>query len=112
LLYPERAPNRLQPWNPVETPNLTFEEPDLKTFRCPEIARKSARIGMTAPCAMNAANEEAANAFLKGQCGFLQIADVVEEAVSRHNPVEPTLENLLASDQWARETVRSILKLE
>jgi len=70
------------------------------------------KTGRTAPCAMNAANEEAANAFLQGRCGFLQIADVVAETVERHTAVEPTLDNLLQTDAWARETVRSVLQLE
>ncbi len=112
LLYPERRSNALKPWNPVDSPNLTFEPPDLETFRCPDIARASVKMGRTAPCAMNAANEEAANAFLRGQCGFLQIADVVQEAVARHDPCEPSLDNLLATDAWARETVRTLLKLQ
>ncbi|MBS1721594.1 MAG: 1-deoxy-D-xylulose-5-phosphate reductoisomerase [Armatimonadetes bacterium] len=112
LLYPERAPNQLRPWSPLDTASLTFEAPDYETFRCPQIARQSAKSGGTAPCAMNAANEVAANAFLKGRCGFLQIADVVEETLSRHKPTDPTLDNLLAVDGWARETVSEILKLE
>ena len=112
LLYPERASNTLRPWSPVDTPNLTFESPDFATFRCPEIARQSSKAGMTMPCVMNAANEEAANLFLAGRCGFLQIADVVEETMSRHQPVSVTLETLLAADSWARETVRTLLQLE
>lgn len=112
LLYPDRTPGGLKRWNPVESGPLTFEEVDTSTFACLEIARHSAKVGRTAPCAMNAANEEAANAFLKGRCGFLQIADVVSETVSRHTPVDPTLENVLQTDAWARETVRSVLQLE
>jgi 1-deoxy-D-xylulose-5-phosphate reductoisomerase len=112
LLYPERTPNQLKPWHPAASPTLTFERPDYATFRCPEIARKSAKTGRTAPCAMNAANEEAANAFLAGHCGFLQIADVVEETVSLHTPVDARLDSLLATDCWARETVRRLLQLE
>lgn len=112
LLYPERAPNTLKPWLPTDSPNLTFEPPDFETFRCPVVARDSAIEGGTKPCAMNAANEEAANLFLKGRCGFLQIADVVEETTALHQKQDPTLENLLATDTWARETVRRLLQLE
>lgn len=106
LLYPERKANELKPWNPVETPNLTFEQPDLETFRCLALAYEAARIGGTAACALNAANEETANAFLKGSIGFLQIADINESVLRDHNPVTPSLDNLLETDRWARETAR------
>ena len=109
LLYPERKANSLKPWNPVETPNLTFEKPDFDTFRCLGLAFESARVGKTMPCVMNAANEIAANAFLKEQCGFLQIADIVEETMSRHTVAEPQYESLLEADHWARETARGLL---
>jgi 1-deoxy-D-xylulose-5-phosphate reductoisomerase len=61
------------------------------------------------PCALNAANEEAANAFLRGQCGFLQIADVVEKVMGAHTPVEPNLQALIDTDSWARAKVREAL---
>ncbi len=111
LLYPERKPNELPRWSPLDTPNLTFEPMDTETFRCPALARKSLELGGTAPCAMNAANEEAANGFLQGRCGFLQIADVVEEVMARHKPARPSLDDLLATDRWARETARGLMGL-
>lgn len=112
LLYPERAANSLRPWNPAETPSLTFEAPDFESFRAPLLARESAKQGQTMPCVMNAANEEATGAFLKGKCGFLQISDVVEKTMAEHRKVEATLDNLLCADVWARETVHTILQLE
>lgn len=112
LLYPERAANSLRPWNPAETPSLTFEAPDFESFRAPLLARESAKQGQTMPCVMNAANEEATGAFLKGKCGFLQISDVVEKTMAEHRKVEATLDNLLGADVWARETVHTILQLE
>lgn len=112
LLYPDRCPNTLRPWSPIDTANLTFEEPDFATFRCPEIARRASKASKTMPCVMNAANEEAAQQFLWGKCGFLQIADIVEETMSQHAPVDVDLDSLLAADLWARETVRRLLQLE
>jgi 1-deoxy-D-xylulose-5-phosphate reductoisomerase len=111
LLHPERVSNRLKDWDPIKSPTLTFEDADPETFRCLALAYDSARKGKTVPCALNAANEEAANAFLVGKCGFLEIADVVEKVIARHTPVEPTLDNLLAVDKWARETAREFMKL-
>jgi 1-deoxy-D-xylulose-5-phosphate reductoisomerase len=109
LFYPKRQPNALRPWNPVETPHLTFERPDSETFRCLSLAYLAAAKGGTMPCAMNAANEEAANAFLRGQCGFLQIASVVEQVMEEHIPAEPGLDSILATDAWARGRVAEIL---
>ncbi|HRF58583.1 MAG TPA: 1-deoxy-D-xylulose-5-phosphate reductoisomerase [Fimbriimonadaceae bacterium] len=104
LLYPERIPNQLPPWNPLDTPGLTFEAPDEVTFRALGLARHAARVGGTLPCVLNAANEEAANAFLRREIGFLAIADLVEQAMEAHRPTAPTLDSLLAADAWARAT--------
>jgi 1-deoxy-D-xylulose-5-phosphate reductoisomerase len=109
LLYPERKPNQLKPWSPVDTPQLSFERPDLETFRCLALAYMAAEKAQSMPCALNAANEEAANAFLRGQCGFLQIADVVEKVMGAHTPVEPNLQALIDTDSWARAKVREAL---
>ena len=111
LLYPERKPNELKPWNPVETPNLTFEKPDFETFRCLPLAYEAARAGGTMACALNAANEESASAFLKEAINFLQIADINEQVMQAHTPVEPTLENIIEVDRWARETAREKMGL-
>ncbi|MBS1709223.1 MAG: 1-deoxy-D-xylulose-5-phosphate reductoisomerase [Armatimonadetes bacterium] len=111
LLYPERVESGLKPWDPASTPTLTFEKPVLDTFRCLALARLSAETGGTAPSAMNAANEAAVAAFLDGKCGFLEIADLVEHALSSHEPQEVTLDNIEAVDGWARATVRRQLGL-
>lgn len=110
LLDPERKPNSLPAWNPLDTPELTFEPIDEETFPCPSLARRSAEIGGTMPCAMNAANEEAANLFLRGEGTFLGIADVVREVMQRHEPSKATLETLLETDRWARETAQRIIR--
>jgi 1-deoxy-D-xylulose-5-phosphate reductoisomerase len=110
LLYPERKPNTLRPWNPVDTPNLTFEPVDEDTFRSLRLARQSAEVGGTMPCAMNAANEEAANAFLRGEVGFLQIPEIVERTMDAHQPEVPSLENLLLADAASREIARTLIE--
>ncbi len=107
LLYPERKENTMRPWNPVETPTLTFEPVDEDTFRSLRIARAAASAGGTMPCAFNAANEAAVNAFLSERCAFLEIMDVVEEVMSDHVVQPVTLEGLLETDRWARERVEA-----
>lgn len=111
LLYPERIENALKPWNPLDTKELLFEAVDEETFRSLCIARESSRIGGTMPCAMNAANEEAANGFLNGHASFLQIPEIVEKVMERHTAQTPSLEHLLETDRWARETARELMEL-
>jgi 1-deoxy-D-xylulose-5-phosphate reductoisomerase len=102
LLYPERAPNSLRQWEPVLTPNLTFQPVDHEAFPCIGIAVESARRGGTTPCAMNAANEYAVNAFLENRIRFLHIPEIVEQIATASWPKEVTLESLVAVDQEAR----------
>jgi 1-deoxy-D-xylulose-5-phosphate reductoisomerase len=110
LLHPERVANDLKPWSPTDTPHLTFEDVDHETFPSIQIARSSLKKGGTMPCAMNAANEEAANAFLRGEISFLEIPTIVEETMARHDPLDPTLPNLLVADAQAREIARTLMQ--
>lgn len=105
LLFPERPPSGLRDWDPVATPELTFCEPDLDTFGCLRLALEAGKRGGTTPCAMNAANEAAVAQFLRGEIPFLGIEAAVAAVLEAHQPVEPTLDHLLAVDQWAREVV-------
>jgi 1-deoxy-D-xylulose-5-phosphate reductoisomerase len=107
LTHPERPPSSLPRWDPLATPHLSFEPVDHETFPAIRVALESLRVGGTAPCAMNAANEEAANAFLRGEIGFLAITEVVREVLDRHVPEPAELDALLAVDAWARETARA-----
>ncbi|HVT13213.1 MAG TPA: 1-deoxy-D-xylulose-5-phosphate reductoisomerase [Fimbriimonadaceae bacterium] len=109
LLYPARVPNQLKPWSPLDTPSLTFEAVDHETFPSVKLAIASSKRGGTTPCAMNAANEEAANAFLRGEIGFLDVAAIVEGTVAAHDPLDPSLDNLLAADAQARSIARKLI---
>lgn len=102
LVYPRRLPNELPPWNPTDSPNLTFEPIDHETFPAIKIAATSSIKGGTTPCAMNAANEVAVEAFLHGKLGFLQIADTVQEVSELPWPTTVFLESLVQVDHEAR----------
>jgi 1-deoxy-D-xylulose-5-phosphate reductoisomerase len=110
LLYPERVENRLPLWDPLDTGDITFEAVDEVTFPSIGIARRALAAGGTMPATMNAANEEAANAFLRGDIGFLDIFSVVERAMEHHVPSEATLESVLQADDQARAFVRNLMK--
>ena len=98
--------------NPTDLMDLTFEKPDLPTFQCLDLAYHVGRIGGTAPCALNAANEIAVGAFLLGACGFLDIPATIASVLEAHgaSPVE-SVEHLEDVDAWARGMARSILKI-
>ena len=108
LLYPERVANTLKPWDPVASGTLTFQPVNHETFPSIGLAVESSRIGGTMPCVMNAANEEAANGFLRGETSFLGISRVVEGVMARHNAVEASLESLIETDRWARDIAREL----
>jgi len=72
-------------------------------------AREAAQAAGTLPCVLNAANEEAANAFLRGEIGFLQIPEIVERTMEAHPVQTPTLESILAVDESARRFARTLM---
>jgi 1-deoxy-D-xylulose-5-phosphate reductoisomerase len=78
LTYPGRVTTDLPRPSLAETGALTFEEPDMLRFRNLKLAREALKAGGNMPCALNAANEAAVEAFLKGTVSFPGIADTVE----------------------------------
>ncbi|MCH8275405.1 MAG: 1-deoxy-D-xylulose-5-phosphate reductoisomerase [Armatimonadetes bacterium] len=112
LLGPERLPSPTKPWEPTCTPNLSFEPLDGQVFNCPDLAREAFRRGGVAPTFLNAVNEEAANAFLRGELRFLDIFRLNEESLDAAPKAEPTLENILSTDSnarvWARERFKKL----
>ena len=109
LTYPERPASGLRNWDPIESPSITFEPIYDATFPCPALARHSIEIGQTMPCAMNAANEEAANAFLQGRIGFMDIPKTVDSVMNRHSVSDVSLESLLNTDAWARAIANELM---
>lgn len=105
LFYPgKRRVNSFKKFSFGDYPNLSFEEPDIKTFRCLGLAYRVIKEGKTAPAVLTAANDIAVEAFLNGNLPFLRIPDVVESVLDRHAPKRyKTLEEILAVDSWARE---------
>ena len=93
----------------AEIGKLTFEEPDLATFKGLALGIRAGQTGGSMPTVFNAANEEAVQYFLNDQIDFLEIADVIEEAMDAHEPElieNPTLEEILMVEKKARTFVR------
>jgi len=108
LGYPQRLANSFPRFNFAEYPNLSFEQPDLQTFRNLQLAYDALAAGGSAPCVLNAANEVAVAAFLEGSVGFLEMSDVVEHALNAVEHVKkPDIEALFALDTAAREAAKS-----
>ena len=103
LTFPRRLANDFPRFNFMEHPSLTFEQPDTETFRNLALAFSALKEGGNAPAILNAANEVAVARFLKEDIEFLAPPRVVKQALGRvsHQP-QPSLEDLLASDQEAR----------
>ncbi len=111
LSFPERweTSSKRENWCAMEP--LTFGEADEEAFRCLALAKEAGRRGGTLPCAMNAANEVANEAFRKDACGFLDIEHIVESVMDQTDvqPVE-SLGQLAEVDALARERARTVLK--
>ena len=111
LTYPRRLPSPVKHLDFWQMNALTFEKPDMETFRGLKFAYAAGKAGGTLPCTFNAANEVAVNAFLRGQIKFLQIYDVIDNAMTRREVVQnPTLENLLAEDAATRALAEKFIK--
>jgi 1-deoxy-D-xylulose-5-phosphate reductoisomerase len=85
---------------------LVFEPVDPRRFPAPALARRAGEIGGGAPCVLNAANEAAVAAFLTGRCGFTDIVPIVAETLEAAPlPAQPSLDDLVELDAWARRSV-------
>jgi 1-deoxy-D-xylulose-5-phosphate reductoisomerase len=109
LCYPERiASDRVQT-NFAKIGSLTFEDPDELRFPALQLARKAGEVGGTLPAVLNAANEVAVERFCRGEINFPAITDMVARVMGDHVPLEnPTLEEILVADHWARSTAAGL----
>lgn len=111
LSYPDRLENPLPGLNLVSTGELHFAKPDMKKFPCLRLAYEAARLGGTAPAALNAANEEAVGAFLENKICFTDLPKVIEKVLDRQVIKEnPSLEDILQVDGQSRAQARSVLQ--
>jgi 1-deoxy-D-xylulose-5-phosphate reductoisomerase len=112
LSYPERLPLGLPAPDFVDIGSLTFREPDLARFPCLALALEACRIGKTMPAVLSSANEVAVYAFLNQRIGLRRIGEVVQQVMSKHEPVSnPGLSDILGAAAWARRTAEEVAQL-
>jgi 1-deoxy-D-xylulose-5-phosphate reductoisomerase len=111
LSYPHRFKSNFERFDFTKYPQLTFEQPDLKTFRNLQLAFDALATGGNAPCVLNAANEIAVAAFLREEIGFLDMPDVIEEVLGRVAFIaHPKLDDYVETDREARIITEKLIK--
>lgn len=112
MAFPKRIKNDFPRMDFKKINNLTFEEPDVKTFRNLSLATDALFKGGNLPCIMNAANEIAVYAFLRNRINFLDMTDVIEKTMAAVSFIEkPSLVEYFDSDGEARNFAADLIKL-
>jgi 1-deoxy-D-xylulose-5-phosphate reductoisomerase len=108
LSWPERVYTNWERLNLVKSGDLTFREPDHQKYPCMGLAYAAGRAGGSMPAVLNAANEQAVALFLDEKIHYLDIARCIQFVCDRHqndNKQNPSLDDILAADKWARKEV-------
>jgi len=111
LAWPDRLPEGAEPIDWSSVGSLDLEPVDHETFPAVRLGHEAMRRGSTYPAVLNAANEEAVDAFLEGRIGFLTITDVVDHVLTAHEPAGGvTLEAVLEAERWARDAAHRVIE--
>lgn len=111
LSWPDRFDYSFEQLDLVKAASLTFEAPDLEAFPSLKIAVDCGKAGGTLPCAFNAANEEAVNAFLHDKIKYLDIPYITAAVTQAHdNVAEPKIEDIEQADAWARAEAQRVIE--
>jgi 1-deoxy-D-xylulose-5-phosphate reductoisomerase len=112
MAFPQRIPNDFPRYDFKKVSTLSFEEPDLRTFRNLALAMEALEKGGNLPCVLNAANEIAVFAFLRNRINFLDMTSVIEKTMAHVPYIEkPTLQQYFDSDGEARSFAADLIHL-
>lgn len=112
MAFPKRIPNDFPRYDFKKPQTLSFEEPDIKTFRNLSLATEALKMAGNMPCILNAANEIAVYAFLRNRIGFLDMTEVVEQSMQKMTFIEkPTLEEYFETDGETRNFAASLIHM-
>lgn len=111
LAYPGRIRNNFKRFSFTQYPSLTFEKPDIKTFRNLGLAFEAIKQGGNMPCIVNAANEIAVAGFLKGGISFLGMSGIIESCMQKITfKAEPSLDDYLNTDKETRIFAQNLIE--
>ena len=111
LTYPNRLSTPVPRLDLCESRTLHFEPVDKEKFPCISLAYTAAEVGGTLPVVLSSADEVVVDAFLEKRIGFMDIPAILECVMDKHVVIaDPSLEDVLEVDQWAKSVTRSIIK--
>jgi 1-deoxy-D-xylulose-5-phosphate reductoisomerase len=112
MAFPQRITSNFPRYDFKKISTLTFEDPDLRTFRNLALAMEALNKGGNMPCILNAANEIAVYAFLKNRIGFLDMTAVVEQSLTKVKYIQhPTLQEYFDTDAETRSFAASLVQM-
>ena len=110
LFYPHRMENSNKSLSLFDIGTLTFEKPDLITFKCLSLAFEALKSGGTMPAVLNASNELCVKLFLDKKISFLDIGNINERVMLSHTPSEiDSIETILQAEEFAKQTIKKLL---
>ena len=110
LFYPKRMENSYNSLSLSDIGSLTFEKPDLKTFKCLSLAFEALSAGGTMPAVLNASNETCVKLFLDKKISFLDIGNINEKVMLSHIPAKiDSIEAILEAEEWTKQTIKKLL---
>ena len=111
LSFPERLPSVFKRFSFLDYPKLTFEQPNTKNFRNLALAFEALNQGGNMPCILNAANEVVVQAFLNDKISFLQVPEIIEQAMGKATYLKnPNLEDYIQTDKETRILTSVLVK--
>lgn len=110
LAYPNRISSDFPRFDFMKYPSLTFEKPDLETFKNLGLAYEAMAKGGNAACVLNSANEVVVEQFLKEKIGFLEMSEIIEACMTKVPYIaEPVLDDYISSDEEARRIAKELI---
>jgi 1-deoxy-D-xylulose-5-phosphate reductoisomerase len=110
LAYPNRIPSDFPRFDFSQYGSLTFEKPDLETFRNLGLAFEAMQKGGNVPCVLNSANEVAVEQFLKEKIGFMEMSEIIEACMAKVPYIaKPVLDDYISSDKEARRIAKELV---
>lgn len=111
LDYPQRNESQIGYLNLFEIGEITFEKPDYETFECLKLGLIAAKTGGSMPAVLNAANEEAVNLFLNNKIGFLEIPNLIKQAMENHEVIyDLSVDEIIKIEKDVKNYVNTLIK--